>query len=570
MIFLKLRKMKNYLDLLIKAKVSVIVGVVVVLGALLYLIPLRTTSLSNSSRIAKMHAQEAGTMLSLKINASADIVRNYSYLITHLAATDLIPNENKRQFMLAEMEIRYRNESALNNLWCTFEPNALDGMDRYFINRPGSNELGVFDPWFAYGNLATSPTDDYVEDYYTISKTTKKEAVTDPYWDEINGINTLMISFSAPIMLDDEFIGAVGTDFYINDLKELIEIDNIVGVGNLITDKGIIVINKNPELIGEAYVYSDDVQSRVAEGKMFDKFYSSYKGDTYKVFVPVYFGKIENPWVYVVEVSARQIYAEARKTVGAIMIIIVLLVASIYFYVKTIEKNKELEKLNTVKDKLFSVVAHDLRSPIGSLTSLLKLTSDNMVDADTQTQMLKEISKRVDDVYGLLDNLLRWAKSQMKGMVKTPVYFDAQSETRSVTDGLFEIAAEKQIHLRNHIEKQKVFGDRDIFSVVVRNLTTNALKFTPAGGEITLNSELTGNMLVVSVKDTGIGISQEVQDHLFKLSETHSQRGTNNETGTGLGLVLCADFVKANGGQIWFNSKQGEGSTFFFNIPLTN
>jgi len=96
----------------------------------------------------------------------------------------------------------------------------------------------------------------------------------------------------------------------------------------------------------------------------------------------------------------------------------------------------------------------------------------------------------------------------------------------------------------------------------------NAIKYTPAEGKITIDSELSDNKLIISVKDTGTGMPQEVQDKLFKLSETRSQRGTNNESGTGLGLVLCADFVKINGGNIWFNSKQGEGSTFCFSVPV--
>ena len=567
--------MKKYASLSFKDNIPAVAGIaglaIVVLGFALLLIPLRLTSLSNSSKIAKMQCQEAGTILSLKINTSADIVRNYSYLIAHLVETDLIPIENKREFMLSEMEIRHQNEKSLNNLWCTFEPNALDGIDAHFIDVPGSNEHGVFEPWFVDGKLATSPTQDYESDYYTIPKETRHEAVIDPYWDEVNGKDILMISFSTPVILHDTFLGVVGTDYYIDDLSELLRAtDMLVGSGKLVTDKGIIVIHDNPELIGksENQDYHEMVMNKLSEGKMFDEFYKYPKGDTYKVYVPIYFGRIEKPWVYVVEVPAKQIYAEARKTLILLVIIFVLLLVSAYFYMKTIEKNRELKELHEVKDKLFSVVAHELRTPIGALSSILKLTHLNIIDEETQKQLLKDVTKRVDDVCGLLDNLLRWAKSQMKGgMILSPVYFDIQSEIQTVANDLQETAAIKMIVLDNRVEKQEVFTDRDMFNVVIRNLISNALKYTSAGGEVIVDSKTSDKMLVISVKDNGIGMSKEIQDKLFNLSQTKSLRGTNNENGTGLGLVLCSDFVKANGGRIWLTSKEGEGSTFYFSVP---
>jgi len=266
----------------------------------------------------------------------------------------------------------------------------------------------------------------------------------------------------------------------------------------------------------------------------------------------------------------------------ALVMILALLALAVFFYMKIIENNRklneknheitekncELEELHTVKDKLFSVVAHDLRNPIAVLMSVLKLTHMKMLDAETQAQMLKDVSRQVDDVHGLLDNLLCWAKSQMKGIVVSPVYFDVQNEIHTVMDSLLDIAAAKKIVLNNRMGKHEIYADRDMFSIVMRNLATNALKYTSTGGEVTIDSELSDNMLIISVKDTGTGMTQEVQKKLFSLSETRSRRGTNNEGGTGLGLVLCADFVKANGGRIWFTSVQGKGSTFFFSVPM--
>jgi signal transduction histidine kinase len=235
---------------------------------------------------------------------------------------------------------------------------------------------------------------------------------------------------------------------------------------------------------------------------------------------------------------------------------------------KTLSKvNLELKELHSEKDKLFSVIAHDLRSPVSTLMSLLKISETNKMDVQKYDVLLKDISDRVGDTYELLNNLLQWAKNQMKGIVPDPVYFDLQENVKLVIDSLLDIAGAKKLFIRRHIEKQRVFADKDMFAVILRNLTMNAIKYSTEGSEITIASEIKDKMIVISIKDTGIGMSEEVQKKLFKLSETKSHRGTNNEAGIGLGLVLCADFVKLNGGEIWCASKEDEGSTFYFTVP---
>jgi len=279
-------------------------------------------------------------------------------------------------------------------------------------------------------------------------------------------------------------------------------------------------------------------------------------------------------------------YLKQRKQTFILLISLILILALlslvVFFYRKInyknhqlnrknfeiTEKNCQLEELHATKDKLFSIVAHDLRSPISSLVTVLEMPNIHELDSKAQKKAFTDISKQVDDACRLLDNLLQWAKNQMQGIVPSPVCFDIQVESKIVSDLLQNVALSKKITLTNCIEKQNVYADRDMFLVILRNIVTNAIKFTSEGGDITINSEIEDNMLIISVKDTGKGISQELQDNLFKLSKTKSQLGTNNESGTGLGLVLCADFVKANGGKIWFESKIGQGTTFFFSVPL--
>ena len=542
----------------------------IVLIIMMFVSPMHTASLTKASKIARLEAEEVVAELSLQINPSAHIVRNYSYIVAHVIATDLIPIEKKREFLLKEIRTMYQNEKSLNNFWCVLEPNALDGMDDQFINHTGSNAHGNFVPWFADGNLAAATTSDHRSKYYTIPQATHSEAFIDPYWDKVHDRDVLMFSFSVPVLLNDRFLGVVGTDFYIYDLIAMIKENvSIIGNGKLITDKGVILVHNDAKLIGQLDQNEhDEIKNKFSEKKLFDGFYSHDGQELYRVYAPIHLGRNNHPWFFVVEVPAEEVYAQARKTIGLLAVIFVLVVFSVYFFIKTVEKNHELKKLHTVKDKLFSVIAHDLRSPIGGLTSALKLVNKKNLDTEMQAQLLCDITRQADDAYGLLDNLLRWSKSQMQGMGPAFTCFDVQNASLFVTDSLQDFAVGKKIVLKNCITQQQVYADRDMFAVVLRNLVMNAIKYSFAGGEILLASELKGDMLNISVKDSGTGISEEIQNKLFKLSAIKSQHGTANESGAALGLVLCADFVKANGGNIWFSSTQGEGSTFYFSVPL--
>ena len=228
------------------------------------------------------------------------------------------------------------------------------------------------------------------------------------------------------------------------------------------------------------------------------------------------------------------------------------------------------EALHRAKDKIFSVVSHDIRGTIANLLSVLRIIIESDESNDIKTELLKDATEQLEKNFEMVDNLLRWAKTQMQGIVAISSFFDIQEESLAVTDRLQKMAINKQISLVNLIAKQNVFIDLDMFNVILRNLTYNALKYTSSGGSVTLTSEVEDKMIVIAVKDTGTGMSPEVIKNIFKTSKISSVIGTNDEMGTGLGLILSAEFVKNIGGKIWFTSELGKGSTFYFSIPITD
>lgn len=231
-------------------------------------------------------------------------------------------------------------------------------------------------------------------------------------------------------------------------------------------------------------------------------------------------------------------------------------------------KNVQLEELNRIKNKLFSVISHDLRSPLSTLMGLLTMLKEGVISPDHLQRLSAKLADRVDHTANLLENLLNWARSQMDGMQVNP----ATVEFKDLVDehmGLYQAQAEqKGIRLVNHISNPvEVYADREMVKLVLRNLLSNALKFTPTGGQISVEVIRAQRFLRVSVKDNGIGISPEAMPRLFSPA-TVSTYGTANEKGSGLGLLMSEDFIKKNGGKIWVESEVGKGSEFFFTLPL--
>lgn len=234
------------------------------------------------------------------------------------------------------------------------------------------------------------------------------------------------------------------------------------------------------------------------------------------------------------------------------------------------EQTKELELLNQTKDKFFAIIAHDLKSPFSTVVSLSDLLADEFdtLDHDKQREFAVQISKCANKTYNLLENLLQWSLLQTG---RQEIIIGQNNISSIITDNielLKGIAQSKGISIFwNSTNSYIASFDANMINSVVRNLLNNALKFTPTKGKILVLVNDSDNSWKISIADNGIGISESDQQNLFKIGSNPSKIGTQQEHGTGLGLILCHDFVKKNGGEIGVESKIGQGSTFWFTIP---
>lgn len=237
---------------------------------------------------------------------------------------------------------------------------------------------------------------------------------------------------------------------------------------------------------------------------------------------------------------------------------------------KLVKSETELKKINASKDKFFSIIAHDLRAPF---TSLLGLTDFLTFDIDNLSkEEVKVFAQKINisskGIFELVENLLEWARIQTESLEYNPHSFDLADVAETIINTMVGVSVKKNINLVNNVSKNTtIFADKNTINSVLQNLITNALKFTKSLGEVRVEATLNDQFYLVSVKDNGIGMSEDVLEKLFKIDEHHTTFGTANEKGTGLGLILCKELIEMNGGKIWVESELDKGSTFYFTIP---
>jgi CheY-like chemotaxis protein/two-component sensor histidine kinase len=238
------------------------------------------------------------------------------------------------------------------------------------------------------------------------------------------------------------------------------------------------------------------------------------------------------------------------------------------------QQRKELVEANTTKDKFFSIIAHDLRGPLGGFMGLTEIMADEFqeIGKDEQREMMLDLKQSARNIYHLLENLLEWSQMQRGQTSFNPQRLNLKS---IVTDCLTAISAssiKKGIHLTAELSDEcELYADKYMLQTIIRNLLGNAIKFTCRGGEVLISAWTDSeSRIVVSVKDSGIGMSEEMINNLFRIDVKTKRPGTEGEPSTGLGLLLCKEFVESNGGKIWVESHLQNGSTFYFTVPCSN
>lgn len=231
------------------------------------------------------------------------------------------------------------------------------------------------------------------------------------------------------------------------------------------------------------------------------------------------------------------------------------------------QKALALEYLDSEKNKLFSIISHDLRTPLSSVQNYLEILNEVTLDEQERSKIQTELLRATQNTQEMLYNILSWAKKQLKGITPLVEKVNLSATVESTIDIYRSLAAKKNVRFSAQIPPSfYVYADKDMLQLIMRNLLSNAVKFTSAGDSILVTSKMEGERCILSVDDTGPGIPFKKQKDLFTL-KVQSTFGTNNEKGVGLGLLLCKEYTEKQNGNLWFESAPGKGSSFHLSLP---
>jgi signal transduction histidine kinase len=238
---------------------------------------------------------------------------------------------------------------------------------------------------------------------------------------------------------------------------------------------------------------------------------------------------------------------------------------------KLLASANQMAEMSAFKDKLFTLVAHDLRDPLAVLINLTELLEKEMRATEEEREIVREVGGHVRDTYRLMENLLEWYRSQTGEAVYRPSRWHLKASVEETIRTMKLRADTKGVAISSGlVGDHPVYADRDMLELVLRNLISNAIKFTPEGGLVQIGAAKEGESYAIWVKDTGVGVSSDAGRSLFKDIRTASSHGTDGEAGSGLGLYLSAKLISIHGGDIWYESVPGEGSTFYFTVKASS
>lgn len=264
------------------------------------------------------------------------------------------------------------------------------------------------------------------------------------------------------------------------------------------------------------------------------------------------------------------VYDRSQRLVGKLLLLSD--VTEIVLAEETLRSNaRQLSELNVFKDKMFNIIAHDIRDPLSTLINLMDILKDDMESDQNSGEVANEMEQQVHKTFTLVENLFDWFQSQKGGMMFNPLVWNLSQAIHTNINLLSVHSDGKQIQILSDIPKEmSVYADKEMLNLIIRNLLSNAIKFTSYGGTIELNADHAGDKIIISIKDTGLGVHPDQVNHLLQEEYPTSIPGTAGEKGIGLGLTLCKEFVQINGGDIWFESVLDQGSVFYFSVPAAD
>jgi signal transduction histidine kinase len=249
------------------------------------------------------------------------------------------------------------------------------------------------------------------------------------------------------------------------------------------------------------------------------------------------------------------------------MLCVVLIIVLYSRHLQKVRLNKDLNEMNLTKSRLISILSHDMRSPFNSLHGLLELLRAGGISEERRQELIEELTENFRSVSGTLDNLLQWTHSQMEGLHANPKLLFVDDVIRRNLEFWDASIKKKQLVINHEIKRLPVYADQFQLKTVIRNILGNSIKFTPVGGAITIDCFTADDKTCITIRDNGIGMPEEIRASLFKFQRENQRRGTSQEKGTGLGMMISYQLLEKNGGTIEVESKEGEGSNFKIWLP---